>query len=87
MTKAQFDKVLAKYGATLDIEMLDADMLQVDAPRGQRWIGNGCHTICIPFKNVCGQSWKPQAYADAAETMNHGIEACDAADCDMCEDN
>ncbi len=65
--------------------MLDADLLQIDAPKGQRWAGNGCHTIVCQFRNY-SQSWLPEARADVAETMSYGLEACADVDCDVCQD-
>lgn len=85
ITKAQFDKIVAKHEATQDLESLDAFLIQVDAPKGKIWKGNGCHTICVQYRNNGGQSWKSEAYADAAETMEYGTELCDIDDCDMCE--
>lgn len=86
MTAAQFNRELEKHGATLDVEMLDADVLQVDAPRGKVFIGNGCHTIVVQYRNRGSQSWKHEAYADVAATMSYGIEECSDPECDICNE-
>lgn len=86
MNKSTFTKLLAQYGAVIDEEMLDADMLQVDAPKGFVFKGNNCHTIVVQYRNNGGQSWLPEARKDLAETLSHGTEPCTAEDCDVCEE-
>lgn len=84
LSKAQFEKVLAKHGATLDVEMLDADVLQVDAPQGKVFRNNGCHTIVEQYRNTGGQSWKGEAYAYVVERIEAGLDTCEEKDCDIC---
>jgi hypothetical protein len=86
MTKAAFEKLLAKYGAVLDTESLDNDMLQIDAPKGKIFAGNGCHTIVVQYRNRGGQSWIADARADVAGTLAYGLYDCDETDCEICEE-
>ena len=86
MIRAQFLKVLAKYGATLDTESEECN-LNVDAPKGKVFKANGCHTIVEPFANNGGQSWKSEAYSEAAQRVSMGLEDCPDPDCDVCEEN
>lgn len=83
LSKAQFDKALAKHGVTLDIAMLDADVLQVDTPKGKVFRSSGCHTIVEQYRNAT-QSWKAEAYACVVARINTGIDACEDSDCDVC---
>jgi hypothetical protein len=85
MNRVTFEKILAKHGVTWDHEMEDADVIQVDAPQGKIFAAHGCHTIVEQFRNVCGQSWKTQAYAEVARMVNHGLHDCDRGpECDVC---
>ena len=83
MNRSQFMKVLAKYGATLDTDSEECN-LNVDAPIGKVFKANGCHTIVEPFSNNGGQSWKSEAYAEAAARVSMGGESCTDPDCDSC---
>lgn len=85
MTRQQFIKTLAEYpGVTWDETMLDAGLIQIDAPAGLQF-NDGCHTIVEAFNNTGGQSWKPQAYADVAARLTRGLCLCDV-DCDVCQE-
>jgi hypothetical protein len=84
MTKAQFDKALAKSGASQDLQSLDAGNIQVDAPLGKVFASNGCHTIVEPYSNNGGQSWKPEAYAEVARCLAMGLYDCDDDECEQC---
>jgi hypothetical protein len=83
MNRSQFLAVLSQYGATLDTDCENYD-LNVDAPAGRVFEDNGCHTICEPFKNNGGQSWKPEAYSKAALRVAMGTYDCPDPDCDVC---
>lgn len=85
MTKKKFDALLKKHGAIIDAEMLSADVLQVDAPKGKVFTGNGCHTIVVQYRNYVGQSWIQEARAELAVTLDYGTENCEREDCDICQ--
>jgi hypothetical protein len=88
MNRQQFLNALAKHaGVTLDsISEQSADIIQIDTPKGKVFRANGAHTIVVPFRNIGGQSWKPQAYAEAIELLNYGLDICENKDCDICEE-
>jgi hypothetical protein len=83
MNRQQFLKVLAASGATLDTDCEDFD-LNVDAPKGKVFSDTGTHCICIPYNNNCGQSWKSEAYKEAARHVSNGFRDCETQDCDTC---
>lgn len=76
MTRSQFLKVLQKYDAVLDMDCEEYD-LNIDAPKGKVFSENGCHCIVEPFANNCNQSWKSDAYAEAAKRVAMGLYDCD----------
>jgi len=83
MNRAQFLRVLAEFGATLDTTSEEFD-LNIDAPRGKVFASNGCHCVCVPWNNSGGQSWKSNAYQDAAHQIRMGLYDCSDAECDVC---
>lgn len=85
-TRKQFQREMELLGATLDEAMADCAILQIDAPKGKVFRSNGGHTIVVPYANRGGQSWLPQAYGEALEMLKHGLEDCDAEDCDVCKE-
>jgi hypothetical protein len=85
MTNAgHLKQALAKVGATLDQQSPDPHEYILDAPDGLLWNANGCHAYVIPFKNSGGQTWRPEALAEAAQVIAQGFERCTAVNCDMC---
>lgn len=82
-TKAQFDACLETMGATLDQDMLKADVLQVDAPAGKKFKANGLHTTVEQYRNS-SQSWKGEAYAEVIARLAYGLEDCTDSECDTC---
>lgn len=74
VTRKQFLAAIVELGATLDLDHeRDCGELLVDAPRGFIFEANSASVICVQFENVCGQSWKPQAYAQVMDDLKHGI--------------
>jgi hypothetical protein len=55
----------------------------LDAPPGQLWVGNGCHTWVL--RSEIGQRFP---WADAGEAMAYGIEPCPDAGsgCEWCDE-
>jgi hypothetical protein len=51
------------------------------APPGFRFRATDGHSICAPYRNHGGQSWKPEAYQHLANDLAEGIEPCDCGDC------
>lgn len=80
-TRKQFLARLKELGAELDETMeRECDELLIDAPRGYVFEANSASIICIPFANRGGQSWKPQAYAEAMDDLKHGVRPMTAAE-------
>jgi hypothetical protein len=55
--------------------------IEIEAPAGQRWRFDLKHSIV-----ESGVGNEAQAWADVLEQMSHGVEKCDEADCEWCED-
>lgn len=83
-SRKQLEAAVARYGATLDER--DDLTLYIDAPPGKVWSCDDIHAIVVRHANNCGQSWKPQAYAQALRDMAHGLTDCPHSDCDICEE-
>lgn len=73
MKRRDFLRLVEEYGAKLD-EQSGADFFNVDAPRGFYWVATSCSTIVVQFANSGGQSWKSEAYDQAALDMSDGLE-------------
>lgn len=85
MVRKEFLKVLARYGATLDVENeQDGNDLVIDSPKGKIFNATLCHVIVEPFANHGGQSWKSKAYQEAASRVELGVSDCFEPDCDIC---
>lgn len=76
-TRAQLEKAVAAVGGEIDWEDYGCT---VDTPRGYVWASTGHCSIAVQYRNNGGQSWKPQAYAEALELMQMGIEPAEDAD-------
>ena len=85
-TKAQFLRRVQELGCTIPPDMDDSWALHVDTPEGQRFVSTGCHMLAVPCRNHSGQSWLPQAYAEALQDMALGLEPCAEAECDYCDE-
>jgi hypothetical protein len=79
MKRTQFLALVQQAGATLD-DNEDWD-LNLWAPDGFRFRATDGHSICVPHRNHGGQSWKPEAYRQAAQDLAEGLEPCDCGDC------
>jgi len=86
MKRKDFMLLMQKHNATLDTISEECGTLDVDAPKGFLWASCLTHSICSPFRNNGGQSWKSKAYDYAAEWMEMGLTPCDDPDCDMCNE-
>lgn len=83
---AAFRAFVASMGATLDADQeVNCEAFVVDAPLGKHWSGNGGHSICEPFGNCHGHTWRREAVLAAVTTMLYGLDDCDPA-CETCED-
>jgi hypothetical protein len=83
-TRAQFMAVVKLYGATVDER--DPSTFYVDAPKGKVWMCDVIHTLAHQHNNNHGHSWKAEAYADAIERMEWGLEDCTEPNCDICNE-
>ena len=87
MTRAKFLNILAEHGAVLDLESeANWGALVIDAPKGKVFRANQSHSISEYFTNST-QSWKKQAFEDAAKRVSMGVDDCDIEDCDVCNDH
>jgi hypothetical protein len=84
-TRKQFLAVVEKHGASVDEN--DPCTFYVDAPAGKRWACDGVHALAHQHDNGHGHRWKPEAYGDAIQRMNCGLEDCDDPDCDICNES
>jgi hypothetical protein len=84
-TRSQILKRIAELGCTLDED--DPQTFYIDAPKGLIFSSNLCHALGgYQHHNVVGQSWKPEAYAEALHDMEMGVEPCTDPGCDVCHD-
>lgn len=86
MTRQTFMREVSRHGASIDAVSEELGTLDIDLPTGKVWRSNLSHTICEPFKNNGGQSWKADAYKYAVERMDMGTMPCDDPECDVCND-
>ena len=54
---------------------------QCCAPKGFVWRCDFLHTLKVQWSAQSEQSF---AIGDAIERMNHGLQPCDVADCEIC---
>lgn len=85
MTTKQFEKLVASYGATIDWG--DGGGYTVDAPPGKVWACADLHELASQWRNVVGQTFRREAYADTAERMAYGLVDCPNEDCDVCDES
>lgn len=78
-TRRQFRAAVAAARATVDENETG---LTIDAPIGRHWNATNAHSLCVPYANIHGQSWRPAAYAAAIADMALGTSPCCAASCE-----
>lgn len=85
MTQNKFAKILRAYDATIDFDMLDAQILQVDAPPGKVWARTGTHTLTEGYRRGEPGYTISDARQSLAEDMTWGgLDDCEDLDCDVC---
>ena len=81
MKAATMATVYAKVralGATVD---RGDQRVNFDAPRGQVWVANQCHTLAYSWYRAYGPS---SFLREMLDDLQYGLEPCEAPDCDLC---
>lgn len=81
MTLKAVQKVVASYGATMEIDRTgDSVTTLIAAPAGSVWLGAGVHELVDSVFKPFAPDWN-----DMLDRMSFGLGECpDGADCEWC---
>ncbi len=84
--KAKAQKLARSLGAKVECGPSgDWYSIIIDTPQGKVWSANGCHGIyggCY----LGNKDWQKEAWIEALEEMQYGIEPCENKECDTCNE-